>query len=140
MKRYLFIFSFLLSGLAFSAVEIGNYTGIDEDALPCEIKFEEKYFLEGHPENPINQRFKVLFDQIEFTAHHPILFNHETREVTYHPHYLYAYRGTTDGAILLSVFISDDEGEEGPLSFEVINQNWRTGAKDIFRCFGLVLR
>ena len=140
MKRILAILLSILPILSYAEIRVGNYTGIDEDANPCSVQILEKRFLAEYPKNPLNERVKISWQGKEYITQHSAVINHEAREISYNPNYLSAHHGTDSGAFWISIYISDEVGGEGPLSVETVEQNWKTGAKEISRCLGLVYR
>lgn len=133
MVKTLFLTLALIPTAAFAHVEPGTYTGITADKSVCSMVAGAQYFVDDKP-HPLNERIRITVDGTEFVVGHPAVIDTSKDLVSFNHDLFQGVRATNTGAQVLEIVMSHEPGKEGPVSFALVENFWKTGKKTALRC------
>lgn len=137
MKSFAFITMFV-SVSAFAHVEPGVYKGTKADQSECSMTAGVTYFEKEMP-HPLNERIAVTVDGDAFIVGHPPVVNAKEALVYFNHDVFQGILPTSTGAKLIEIEMSHTDAYEGPVSFTLVENKWRTKARSSYTCQGLKL-
>lgn len=140
MKNKLFYIGFLLltvSASAFAHIEPGVYRGRLSSGETCEFTAIDQYF-EGGVKHPLNERIRIEANGSRWIMAHPPVVDTEQSIAFFNHDIFQSVQATQTGATALVIEMKHEGANEGPVAFQVITHNWKTGKHEASRCADLV--
>jgi hypothetical protein len=140
MKKLTLVLVFV-SSIAFAHVEPGTYRGMTPEGKECSMSAGATYF-ENNVRHPLNERIDVSAGGADFKVGHPPIVD-AGQSVAFFNHDLFqGVLPTSTGAQALVIEMSHEangERAEGPRSFTLIENHWKSGEKSALVCGSLKL-
>ncbi len=138
MKSAAITLILLASQIAMAHVEPGKYLGKTPDGQECSMLAKETYF-ENNARHPLNERIKITVNGSEFTVAHPPIIDAAKAIAFFNHDAFHGVLPTEGGARALVITMTHDQGKEGPVSFTLIENQWRERKKESLVCRDLAL-
>ena len=140
MFKAIFVMAGLMFGLNASAhIEVGVWEGKTADGAVCSMTTGATFF-ENNMAHPLNERIKITVDGNEFVVHHPAGLDRAKGTVAFNHDFFQGWVATSNGARGLEIEMVHSAEYEGPRSFWVTEDNWRTGKQAVTRCLDIKLK
>ncbi len=135
-----FILICLLSLSAFSGFKMGTYHGVSDSGEKCQITFVIKNYRNAI-KNPLNEEVWASLPgetEVYVLGHMPKISKDSTT-IGFERDFLRGFKGTSKGAIALSVEMIHSSTYHGPKAFSLTKNNWKNKTGSIFNCSDLSL-
>jgi hypothetical protein len=137
MKSLLTAFVLLFSISSFAHIEPGTWKGVASANANCFMDVGAQTFENNVP-HPLNERIAITIGQIQYSVRHPYSIDTKTGTVSFNHDLFESVVPTATGSFALQIKMAHTPAYEGPVSFDVMEDNWKTGFKEIIHCTQLV--
>ncbi|MFN8944524.1 MAG: hypothetical protein ACK5WZ_07870 [Pseudobdellovibrionaceae bacterium] len=133
MKNTAMILVSLFSVLAIADVELKEYSGKDANGNSCVFEVKSVHFVDNK-KHPLNERVEITFAGETYFLNHPSLVNMATGEVSFNHDLLQAVNSKSTGAESITLIMSHEEGNKGPVELIISNHNWKNNQVSKITC------
>jgi hypothetical protein len=123
---------------AFAHIEPGTYKGVTNGGKECSMVAGEQYFENNKP-HPLNERIRVTVGETTFVVRHPPVIRSEESLVFFNHDLFQGLEPTDTGARALEIEMVHSAELEGPRSFTWMENSWKEGRRESYRCNGIKL-
>lgn len=117
-------------------IEKGTWKGTVREGVDCYMDVGDQFFVDNKP-HPLNERINITIGQIDYVVQHPHSINITDGTVGFNHDLFEGVVATATGAYALQIRMIHSEAFEGPESFSVMEDNWKTGFKELVTCNSL---
>ncbi len=136
MKTILIFTLALISFSSFAHIEPGTWKGEVSANANCFMEVGAQTFENNLP-HPLNERIAITIGSTTYAIHHPFSIDTKDGSVKFNHDLFEAVVATKTGAFALQITMLHTDNFEGPSSFVVMEDNWKTGVKEIVNCSNL---
>lgn len=135
MKSFILITLFF-SLFASAHIEKGTWKGVVREGVDCYMDAGDQTFIDDL-HNPLNERINITVGLIEYVVHRPYTINTSDGSVGFNHDLFEGIVPTATGAYAIQIKMAHNKTFEGPESFSVMEDNWKTGEKELVVCQSL---
>ena len=141
LKTSIVLTSLFFGTFTFAHVELGTYQGQTPSGAECNFSVTEVNF-ENNVHHPLNERIHILLNlqakSESVTLHHNPVVQLEARTALFDHDQLIEVLAISGGARASVLKMDHSEGHDGPTSFTIFTDNYKTDEKSVlFECLNL---
>lgn len=136
MKMIFFSLFLTFASQAHAHIEPGTHTGVTPEGTPCTMIAGETYF-ENNLRHPLTERISISIDGLTYIVGHPSVIDSSTGQVSFNHDLFRGVLPLPTGAAAVEIEMVHSDQSEGPRSFVVMNDNWKTQSRKVLRCQNL---
>lgn len=136
MNKILSLGFLVFSLTAVAHIEEGTWKGVVSADANCFMDAGAQTF-ENNLHHPLNERISVKIGSTTYSVHHPYSINAKDGSVSFNHDLFEGVVPTETGAFAVQIKMAHTASFEGPVSFVVMEHNWKTGAKEVVNCSDL---
>ncbi len=133
MKTLISIVLFSLSFSTFAHIAQGTWKGVISEKANCFMEVGAQTFENNLP-NPLNERIAVTIGSTTYSVRHPYSINPVDGRISFNHDLFEGVVATETGAYALQIKMLHTDNYEGPESLSVMEDNWKTGMKEVVNC------
>ena len=137
MKSLILTVIFLTSTAAYAHIDQGTWNGeTSGDNLKCSMLVGNTTYL-NNLKHPLNERIEITIDGQAFAVKHPTTLDFNSAVIDFNHDLFEGELATSTGATAVQIIMNHDPANKGPVSFNLINHNWKTNGTTRVICNSL---
>lgn len=131
--KLLALIAVLFPLVATAHIAKGTWKGSVREDVDCFLDSGDQSFVDDI-HHPLNERIQIQVGQINYVVHHPYSIDVTNGRVDFNHDLFEGVVATATGAFAIQIKMIHSEAFEGPESFSVMEDNWKTGENELVVC------